>query len=136
VAADVHGGRSGAGSISVDPARPVLASGAFAVEEIPHADGSVCVKVTGDVDFATAPEVRAALQWFAFEGRPTTLDLSGVEFMDSTALRVVLAASIRARDDGWKFLLGGGVSPHIARRFAMTGLSDVLPFASPSLELS
>ncbi|HET8659206.1 MAG TPA: STAS domain-containing protein [Micromonosporaceae bacterium] len=43
--------------------------------------------VTGDVDMATAPMLREALQ--AADGRPLIVDLSGTSFLDSAGVAVL-----------------------------------------------
>jgi anti-anti-sigma factor len=66
------------------PARP------FAVQ-VSAAGFGTLVEVTGEVDIATSPRLRAALEERPrAEGR-VVLDLTGVTFMDSSGLSVVLS---------------------------------------------
>ena len=54
------------------------------------------------------------------------LDLSGLEFMDSTGLRVLLRARSAADEGRWQVFLRD-VPPTITRLFDMTGVHDALP---------
>jgi anti-anti-sigma factor len=54
------------------------------------------------------------------------LDLSGLEFMDSTGLRVLLRARAAAEEGRWQIYLRD-VPPTIRRLFDMTGVNDALP---------
>jgi anti-anti-sigma factor len=66
------------------PARP------FAVETSDAPFGTIVV-VAGEVDIATAPQVREVMAPIASAGRSVCLDLSAVTFMDSVGLALVLA---------------------------------------------
>jgi anti-sigma B factor antagonist len=82
--------------------------------------------VTGEIDVRTAPDLRARLH-HAVDGCPgtvVTLDLSGLEFMDSTGLGVLIDAQKRARRrDGDVVLIA--VPARIAKLFIITGLHKV-----------
>ncbi|GAA0954954.1 STAS domain-containing protein [Actinocorallia libanotica] len=88
-----------------------------------YEDGYLIVAVSGELDIATAPELRAYL----FGLLPTAsaglvLDLSGLSFCDSRGIGVLVWA--RAAVDSALAV----VAPHrrIARLLQITGLSDVL----------
>lgn len=67
----------------------------FAVESFPR-NGNVVVAIRGDVDIATAAELRNRLT-DAVEGhRAVVVDLGEVGFMDSTGLGVLVALHTRA----------------------------------------
>lgn len=55
--------------------------------------GSPVIALSGQIDLATAGTVGAALEPWLRAGGPLTLDLSGVTFMDSTGLHVVVKAA-------------------------------------------
>lgn len=82
--------------------------------------------VDGDVDVYTAPALREQLFAAADSGRHQVIvDLSGVEFMDSTGLGVLVAGLSRAQQ------AGGGLSvvcsqDRLLKLFRITGLEDVL----------
>ncbi|GAA1027391.1 STAS domain-containing protein [Virgisporangium ochraceum] len=54
-------------------------------------DGVCVVRVTGDVDFATAGQLRDALLESAAGGHPVVVDLSGVTFLDAAGLSALVA---------------------------------------------
>lgn len=56
-------------------------------------DGSVVVSLTGELDISTSPELSQALE--SAQSDPTravVVDLAGLQFIDSTGLRVLLGA--------------------------------------------
>jgi anti-anti-sigma factor len=79
--------------------------------------------LTGEVDAHTAPSLAVAMA----ELPPglTTLDMSGVSFMDSSGLRVLMEATARARDSGGDLVVARP-SPAVARLIEISGLGDQL----------
>lgn len=65
------------------------------------------VRVAGDLDMATAPQLRTALEEALVYARLVLLDVSEVTFMDSSGLRVILEASIGARSQDARVLVVG-----------------------------
>lgn len=82
------------------------------------------VTVTGDIDAHSAPELAERLDRFdgATERR---VDLSNVEFMDSSGLRVLIDAHQKASNAGSRLVL---VDPGkaVSRIIEVSGLSDHL----------
>jgi anti-sigma B factor antagonist len=62
--------------------------------------GSVRVVVAGEVDLVTGHELERALSRAEERSRSIVLDLSAVEFFDSTGLQILLDADHRARAGG------------------------------------
>ncbi|HWF16858.1 MAG TPA: STAS domain-containing protein [Acidimicrobiales bacterium] len=83
------------------------------------------IAVSGEIDVATAPQLRECLHRVIAEGGSTiVLDLLGVTFLDSTALGVLVGALKRCRE------LGGDLhvvlaDPRIMKIFEITGLTNV-----------
>jgi len=75
----------------------------------------------GDLDLASAPELRARLGELA--GENVTLDFSEVTFMDSTAVGVLVAAHDRSVLAGKRIRIHG-VQPGQLRLFELMGLLD------------
>jgi anti-sigma B factor antagonist len=69
-------------------------------------DGSVVVRLQGELDMATAPALSRALDT-ALDTRPTSLvlDLADLTFVDSTGIRVLITACRRAGGQGCSFVL-------------------------------
>ena len=87
-------------------------------------DGSdiLLFKLRGSLDLATAPTVRAALTDAAEEeGHDVIVDLTSLEFLDSTGLGVLIGAHRRAAERGGSFRLVVSDGP-IARLLNITGL--------------
>jgi anti-sigma B factor antagonist len=89
------------------------------------------VALTGELDLSTARQVESALAE-AEEKSPERLelDLRGLTFMDSTGLRVVLAADGRARKDGRRFEVVPG-PPQVHRVFRIALLDRRIAFVDP-----
>ena len=90
------------------------------------ADGAATVRVKGELDCYTAPQLRSALMTLVEDGaRHVTVDIGDVDFVDSTGLSVLVGGMKRLRDRG-----GGMVvkSPTDATRklFEITGLNTVI----------
>ena len=76
----------------------------FAVQSTPR-NGSVVIAVTGDVDIATADELRAHLARAVECHEVVVVDLAGVGFMDSTGLGVLVASYNRAARSGRRLVV-------------------------------
>jgi anti-anti-sigma factor len=86
----------------------------------------------GEVDIDTVDRIREQLENATATGaRHVVLDLRGVSFLDSTGLRLVLAADAASREQGWEFGLIGG-PPDVQRVFDLTGSRARLPFLTAS----
>ncbi len=55
------------------------------------------------------------------------VDLSGLTFMDSTGIRVLIMANARSRDDGNRLALLRGPAA-VQRVFELSGVDSLLPF--------
>jgi anti-sigma B factor antagonist len=93
------------------------------------AGDTVVLVAAGELDHGTAPRLVRALDELA-ERRATIvlLDLSALDFLDSTGLALAVAASNQASLKGRQFAIVCS-RPAIARLFARTGLSRVLTIA-------
>lgn len=88
--------------------------------------GVAVLSVAGEVDVATAPQLRQEAVRLATPGRGLVLDLSGVEFLDSTGLGVVVGVLKRVRTHGGELAIAGAEN-HVRKVFEITRISDVLP---------
>jgi anti-sigma B factor antagonist len=87
--------------------------------------------LTGEVDVHTAPALREALIAAEARGLAVIVDLSGVPFMDSTGLGVLIGALGRAIEDDQRLVLCA-VPDRIARLLTVTGLSERFEIARDS----
>lgn len=87
--------------------------------------GTLVFKLRGSLDLATAPTVRAALAEATDKGsHHLIVDLTQLEFLDSTGLGVLIGAHRRAVERGGSFRLVVGEGA-IARLLNITGLIAV-----------
>lgn len=89
-----------------------------------RSDALTTVKVTGELDIATADKLSAALETLdVAPGERVAVDLRGVGFMDSTGLRILIAANRVAGEGGYDLVVVTGDSP--ARRvFELTRMDE------------
>lgn len=95
-----------------------------------HAQGAnLVMSLEGELDISTVPLLER--QVAAIGERPTTLilDLSGLTFMDSSGLRLLIQLNERAQREAWKLSLVP--SRHEAANLVLriTGADSALPFA-------
>lgn len=89
-------------------------------------EGLLRVVPRGELDIAAADSLRARLAERA-SAEGLLLDLSGLEFMDTSGIQVIVEAFRSARDDG--FVLRIVRAPKTVQRvFEISGLESVLPF--------
>jgi anti-sigma B factor antagonist len=97
------------------------------------ADGAVIVRLSGEADITTVPALAEALSSPA-AGSPALLivDASGLTFIDSAALHVLVRAHRRLRSDGRSLALVRP-SPTVMRILQLSGLDRVIAvYASPA----
>lgn len=92
-------------------------------------DGSgqtVRLALHGELDISSAAAAEAALAELE-KDRPEhiVLDLRALEFMDSTGLRAVVHADVRAREQGRRLTVVRGPAP-VQRVFDVTGIAERL----------
>jgi anti-anti-sigma factor len=98
----------------------------FTVAEDPGSGDERVIRLRGELDIECAPDLERVLLRSRPAGQRVVLDLSGLEFMDSTGLRVLLRARAAADEGRWQIYLRD-VPPTIRRLFDMTGVHDALP---------
>jgi anti-sigma B factor antagonist len=97
--------------------------------------GLPVITVAGEIDVATAPQLRETLHEVIARGQATVvLDLLAVTFLDSTALGVLVGGLKRCRE------LGGELhvvvsDARIRKIFEITGLTEVFPIVDTLSEV-
>ena len=99
----------------------------FAVAVDGAGGGVRTLRPTGELDIGTAPKLESALLEGREPGDRVVLDLAGLEFIDSTGLRVIVHAVAAAANDGWELRLRQG-GRAVRRVFEISGVADALPF--------
>ena len=98
------------------------------------ADGTVVVRLEGELDLAASGSLRAHVD--AAAGSPLVLDLERVTFVDSSAVRDLVRARLDAAARGDRFVLAA-VPPVVMRILELTQTSrlfDIAPTREAALE--
>lgn len=92
-------------------------------------DGRATIRVAGELDLSTADELAQLLAEFDAPGGPNEirLDLSGLRFMDSTGLRLIVTSDLRLRREGRELRLVAGPE-QVQRVFRLALLEERLIF--------
>jgi anti-sigma B factor antagonist len=88
-------------------------------------NGALVITLAGELDLYNADEIRAALAKAIDDGAtPVVVDMAAVEFMDSTALGVLIEARSRLGGDGLRL-----AAPQLGTRrtLQVSGLDRHLP---------
>jgi anti-anti-sigma factor len=80
-------------------------------------------KLFGDLDLAAYDQLLARLSAFFADGSDAELDLSGVTFVDSSAIRLFIQLQRTRADGGHLVLLAP--QPHVERVLEVAGLDDL-----------
>lgn len=99
--------------------------GFFACEWENHGLAAAWLRVEGELDVATAAELRKALSGRRVAVPLAVLDLRGLVFIDISGVRVIAGASVVAREAGGRVIV---VSPSrgVDEVFALTGTADAV----------
>jgi len=102
------------------------------VEPSAHGDATL-VRVDGDLDMATSPELEEALEGADVRKR-VVIDLSGCTFLDSSAVRALVAGARAAESAGGEVVLVTR-DPGILRVLEIASVEMMLP-VHDSVELA
>lgn len=87
------------------------------------------ISVQGELDLATADVLERELVCVEdSDALSIVVDLSGLTFIDSTGVRLLVSAHARSRADSNRLTLLRGPGS-VQRVFELTGILDILPFA-------
>lgn len=87
------------------------------------------IALTGEMDLSNAAEVeRELLHVEATAARTILIDLSGLTFMDSTGIRLLIAADARSRADSDRLRLTRPPA-QVYRVLCIAGVDELLPFS-------
>ena len=89
-----------------------------------------CLSIAGEIDAHTCPDLAAALEPLPGSG-DVRIDMAGVQFIDSSGLRVLIGAHQRAATAKRKLLIGRP-SKSVLRIIEISGLSDHLHIVNPA----
>ena len=86
-------------------------------------DGAQVLRAVGEFGIESADEFRATVDGALAAGGPVVLDLSGVEFMDSTGLSVILNALKDSWGRGQALLIAGPLREALSSLLSISGVS-------------
>jgi anti-sigma B factor antagonist len=89
-------------------------------------DDHTIVTISGEIDLYTAPRLHGELAALIADGKPArvVVDMSGVEFCDSTGMNVLLSCLRRARERGGELEIASP-KPAVRKILQVTGLDSV-----------
>lgn len=90
-------------------------------------EGNLVVKLEGEIDHHSAKEIREGLDKMIAENKPKTLvlELSEIDFMDSSGLGLVLGRYRRLNEIGSKMLIKNP-GERTEKIFAMAGVDKLI----------
>jgi anti-anti-sigma factor len=97
------------------------------------AGDSPALSVDGELDLSSVPVLAQHIEGqLGGDRKALTLDLSGVSFMDSSGLRLLIELNERAQREGWSLSLIPPKHESANLVLRMTGAHSALPFEDPS----
>lgn len=117
-------------SLPDDPAvGPNLKEGAAVITgfalDVTECDVDAVLRLTGELDMATAPQLRRELLGLIERGvRSVTVDLAKLDFIDSSGLNVLVSGLKQFREHGGELTVRSP-SPSAKKVFEITGLTQI-----------
>jgi anti-anti-sigma factor len=94
--------------------------GRLRIELESRSPAEATLRLSGELDLTTAPLLRDELTRHRARGLRVVLDLSAVEFLDSTGLVLLMESAREGAQDGWTVALRRDISPAVARVLEVT----------------
>ena len=93
-------------------------------------DAVLTLTVTGELDLANVATLATELETAERSSHAITLDMSELEFIDSTGIALLVSAHRRLNQNGDRFRLIPSEASAVQRVMTVTGLNAKLPFVS------
>ena len=93
--------------------------------ELLNGEGPSVVKLLGELDLSTAPQLETCLEGLGADGASVQLDLSGLTFCDSSGISAMVTAAKRVRKSGGQLSIASP-QPAVRSVLEITGLLDYL----------
>ncbi|MBV8217174.1 MAG: STAS domain-containing protein [Solirubrobacterales bacterium] len=103
-----------------------LAGPSFEIRETVDADGVVRVALIGELDIAVADAVDQRLRQLRDDGSAVRLDLSRLDFIDSSGVQTLVLGMKHARKCGHQLEVDWDVSASVRRMVEMMGIGPQL----------
>lgn len=111
--------------VSDDPRLPVPAQ--FAIRTVGGEQQELRILVAGELDLETSPQLELALKQGIATADRVLLDLSQVEFIDSTGVQAILVGVRESQANGDNLRIRSSLAPQAEKLFRLVGLLDRLP---------
>jgi len=98
----------------------------------PHEDARL-IRAAGEIDMSSVAALRRELDAARLEAVTVLLDLSGVTFIDSSGLHLLLRASDSSAGGDWGFFLVRP-SAQVVRLIELSGTANLLTVVDPTAE--
>lgn len=98
----------------------------FEIRESVDTDGVARVTLVGELDIAVADGVEERLRRLRESGRRARLDLSQLDFIDSSGVRAIVLGLKRARQGGQELEVDRQISPTVQRMIEIMGIEAQL----------
>jgi anti-sigma B factor antagonist len=99
----------------------------LSIDPVEEGAGGVRLVLSGELDMACTARLTDAIDEHARKGTTLVVDLSGLEFMDSSGLAALLKAQNAAESDGWDMAVKSPPAP-VDRIFDLTDTRRLLNF--------
>jgi anti-sigma B factor antagonist len=103
-----------------------LAGPSFEIQESVDDDGAARVALVGELDIAVADGVEERLRLLRDAGRRVRLDLSQLDFIDSSGVRAIVLGLKHARQGGHELDVDHEISPTVRRMIDIMGIAPQL----------
>ncbi|HLY49780.1 MAG TPA: STAS domain-containing protein [Solirubrobacteraceae bacterium] len=87
---------------------------------------SVRLRLIGELDLASTRGLEARLRELGAAGQRVGIDLSGVTFIDSSGIRLLIHSLRDARRDGWELEVDQNISPHVRRILRLANVESLI----------
>jgi anti-sigma B factor antagonist len=101
----------------------------FAVAVSRLSDHEIQVAVTGELDLVSASQLEETLKRELLADNDVLLDLSDMDFIDSTGLHAIVESVRTAKSVGRKLKLSAELPAHARRLMEIVGLLPFIPIA-------
>jgi anti-sigma B factor antagonist len=96
-------------------------------------EDAIMVRATGEIDVSTVDVLERKLRAARYEAASVLLDLSGVTFIDSSGLHLLLEASRSSAASDWGFFIVR-LSETVEHLIEVSGTADLIMVVDPSAE--
>jgi anti-anti-sigma factor len=98
----------------------------FRLEERFERDGTLRLMLIGELDVAVIDHLSTRVRELRKGGYPVRLDLSELEFIDSSGIQEIIREVSAARGDVWELVVDHQMTDQVARTVDLVGARELL----------